>query len=165
MIMAADAKRRSSSRSGMSSSSTSSVIRSSRLTNSTGAEELNQIVRLAQFAKLEATDSSLGCRPATAWRWSFTQPGSAGALRARDRRALKEHPGSAAADGNSQRTGERGDRRERAHQYRRRRHQHGAAGDGLRRRRPHSCFPSTWLKILKNTSSGDRSCTTSAIAK
>ena len=69
------------------------------------------------------------------------QRGRAGAVRARDRRGAPEASGNSGADGNSQRTGERSDRRERAQQHRRRRDQHGAAGDGLRRRRTHSSLP------------------------
>ena len=55
--------------------------------------------------------------------------------------ALRKHPELPRADGHSQRAGERGDRRERAHQHRRGRDQHGAAGDGLRRRRAHPPLP------------------------
>ena len=79
--------------------------------------------------------------------------------------ALKEASGNSGADGHSQRAGERSDRRERADQYRRGWHQHGATGDGLWRCRAHSPFQACRRGSRSNTSNGDRSCTTLAHAK
>ena len=65
------------------------------------------------------------------------QLGGAGPLCARDRGGAEAASGDSGADGNSQRTGERSDRRGWAHQSCRGRDQPGAAGDGLRRCRAH----------------------------
>ena len=127
------------SRSGMSSSSTSSATRSSCIEEQ--KERLDQLTHIVldDAQVRESTDEQLVRLPtgdgmALVFRHSAEEPARC-ALEIAE--ALRKHPETSGAHGHPQRSGERSDGCERAHQHRRRRDQHGAAGDGLRRCRAH----------------------------
>ncbi len=75
-------------------------------------------------------------------------------------KALKNHPELQGAHGHSQRTGQRNHGPKRASEHRRRRHQHGAASDGLRGCRSHSCFRNAWPMTWNIIRVGSRTCMT-----
>ena len=79
-------------------------------------------------------------------------------------KALKKSSRASSSHGNSQRSGQRSHRFERTSEHRRRWHQHRAAGDGLRRRRPHSSLQRV-ADDLEQYRDGIRFCTISANAK
>ena len=121
------------------------IVGYSKLLNEEQKERLNQLTEivLATAQVREATDEQLVRLPtgdgmALVFRHSAEEPARC-ALEIAE--GAPEAPGTSGAHGHSQRAGERGDRRERAHQHRRGRDQHGATGDGLRRRRAHSSLP------------------------
>jgi hypothetical protein len=98
--------------------------------------ELNEIVRnTEQFRAADAAGALLRLPTGDGVALIFrNSPEAPGPMRAGDRGGIEESFAYPASNGNSQRSGERSCRRERARQFRRRRHQHRAAGDGLRRR-------------------------------
>ena len=103
-------------------------------------QELNQIVRSTEAAR-EAEAAGAAYRFADR-RWHgagfYRVRGRAGRMRPGDQPCFARATESAGEDGNPQRPDPSGEGCKRSRKHRRHRHQHRAASDGLRRRRPHS---------------------------
>ena len=105
-------------------------------------EELKQVVRASeQFQRAEAAGRLIKIATGDGMALVFyTSPEAPAQCAVEISRALKEHPRLQRSHGHSQRSGQRCDRCEWSPQSRRCRPQHGPTGDGLRRRRTHSCL-------------------------